>query len=141
MELETLCLNTPSTLVYGTPEVVSESYYLSMKLGHMQYYPLGSKHIAANRRFTQYHAQYPQHERNPIVDGLLSGNSVLKILFVTVAFGIGIDLQNIRRVIHIGVPYSTEEYFKKLKGLGGMDIQLLLHYATILMMCQKEDRQ
>ena len=76
VELETLYLNTPLTLVYGTLEVVSESYhYLSMKLGHKQYYPLGSKHIAANRLFTQYHAQYPGHERNRIVDRLLSGNS------------------------------------------------------------------
>ena len=121
VELETLCLNTPLTLVYGTLEVVSESYhYLSMKLGHKQYYPLGSKHIAANRLFTQYHAQYPERERNRIVDGLLSGNSVLRVLFVTVAFGIGIDLNNIRRVIHIGVPYSMEEYFQEI-GRAGRD--------------------
>ena len=119
VELETLCLNTPLTLVYGTLEVVSESYlYFSMKLGHKLYYPLGSKHIAANRLFIQYHAQYPEHERNRIVDGLLSGNSVLRILFVTVAFGIGIDLNNIRRVIHIGVPYSMEEYFQEIGRAG-----------------------
>ena len=90
-----------------------------MKLGHKQYYPLGSKHIAANRLFTQYHAQYPEHERNCIVDGLLSGNCVLRILFVTLAFGIGIDLNNIR-VIHIGVPYSMEEYFQEI-GRAGRD--------------------
>ena len=92
-ELGTLGVNTPLTLVYGTLEVVSESYhYLSMKLGNKQYHPLGSEHIAANRLFTQHHAQYPEHERNRIVDGRLSGNSALRILFVTVAFGIGIDL-------------------------------------------------
>ena len=113
-------MNTPLTLVYGTLEVVSESYYLSMKLGNKQYHPLGSEHIAANRLFTQYHAQYLEHERNRIVDGLLSGNSALRILFVTMAFGIGIDLKNIRRVIHIGVPYSMEEYFQEI-GRAGRD--------------------
>ena len=113
-------MNTPLTLVYGTLEVVSESFhYLSIKLGYNQYHPLGSEHIAANRLFKQYHAQYPEHERNRIVDGLLSGNSALRILFVTVAFGIGIDLKNIR-IIHIGVPYSMEEYFQEI-GRAGRD--------------------
>ena len=53
-ELETLGVNTPLTLVYGTLEVVS-CHYLIMKLGKKQYHPLGSEHIVANRLFTQYH--------------------------------------------------------------------------------------
>jgi superfamily II DNA helicase RecQ len=32
---------------------------------------------------------------------------------VTVAFGIGIDISNIRRVIHIGVPHTIEEFFQE----------------------------
>lgn len=133
VELETLHLNTPLTLVYGTLEVVSESFhYLSIKLGKKQYYPPGSQHIAANRLFTQYHAQYPEHERTRIVDGLLSGKSVLRILFVTVAFGIGIDIKNIRRVIHIGVPYSMEEYFQEIgrAGRDGLSSTATLYYNS-----------
>ena len=98
-ELKNRRLGTLLTLVYGSLEIVSDCFlYLSTKLGKHQYYPVGAPNIAANRLFTQYHAQYPEHERHKIIDGLLSGDSVLRILFVTVAFGIGIDLNNIRRI-------------------------------------------
>ena len=98
-ELKNRRLGTLLTLVYESLEIVSDCFlYLSTKLGKHQYYPVGAPNIAANRLFTQYHAQYPEHERHKIIDGLLSGNYVLRILFVTVAFGIGIDLNNIRRI-------------------------------------------
>ncbi|CAB3987770.1 DNA helicase [Paramuricea clavata] len=42
------------------------------------------------------------------------------LLYVSMAFGIGVDLKDIRRVIHIGVPYSMEEYFQEI-GRGGRD--------------------
>jgi superfamily II DNA helicase RecQ len=38
---------------------------------------------------------------------------MIRLLFVTVAFGIGIDVQNIGRVIHIGVPHTMEEFFQE----------------------------
>ena len=44
---------------------------------------------------------------------LVAGSSKLKLLFVTVAFGIGVDVNNIRRVIHIGVPHSIEEFYQE----------------------------
>jgi hypothetical protein len=70
-ELDSLGLNTPFTLVYGTLEVVSECFlYVSSKLGKKQYYPPGSQCISANRLFDQYHAHVPEHKRHHIVDGL-----------------------------------------------------------------------
>ena len=35
------------------------------------------------------------------------------MLFVTVAFGVGIDVPTVERVIHIGVPYTMEEFFQE----------------------------
>ena len=63
--------------------------------------------------FTQFHAQYPESERQRIITELVNGSSKLRILFVAVAFGIGININNIRQVIHIGVPYTMEEYFQE----------------------------
>ena len=41
-------------------------------------------------------------------------------MFVTIAFGIGVDIKNIRCVIHIGVPHTVEEFFQEA-GRSGRD--------------------
>ena len=70
-------------------------------MGDLQYEPIGSAPLAKNRMFTQFHAQYPDHEWERIVDELTKGFSKLRLLFVTV------------RVIHIGVPHTVEEFFQE----------------------------
>ena len=53
-----------------------------------------------------------------------------RVLFVTVAFGIGVDVPNIRRVIHIGVPKTMEEYFQETgrAGRDGKEVIATLFY-------------
>ena len=98
-------LDCPVTLIFNNLETIANCYaYMNEKMGKRQYHPIGSLEIASNRLFTQYHAQYPQHEREKIVDGLISGSSKLRVIFATIAFGIGLVLKNIRNVFHIGVP-------------------------------------
>lgn len=109
------------TLIYGNLETISSCYaFFSRELGNNQYEPPDAPHLSENRMFTMYHAQYPEAERERIVKDLISGKSKLKILFVTVAFGLGIDLPDIRHVIHIGVPCSIEEYLQEA-GRAGRD--------------------
>ena len=81
-------------------------------MGIDQYHPPGLCPNVNNRMFTQFHANYSEYERKIIVSKLANGKSKLRILFVTVSFGIGIDIQNIQQVIHIGVPY-TRKFVRK----------------------------
>lgn len=120
-DLQAQRLGFPLTVIYGSLETISSCYsYFSEQLGIEQYEPLGAKKVARNRLFTQFHAQYPEHERVRIVDGLVKGDSKIRVIFATVAFGIGLDVPNIRRIIHISVPYSMEEYFQEA-GRAGRD--------------------
>ena len=80
-------------------------------MGNDKYAPNGTLHKAEKRLFTQFHKQYPLKEKERIVDGLIKGTSKLILVFATVAFGVGLDLDFLRQVIHIGVPYTMEEYF------------------------------
>ena len=113
-ELQDQRQNSPLTLVYGNLETVSECFMFASKtMGDLQYEPIGSAPLGKNRMFTQFHAQYPDHERKRIVEELTKDSSKLRLLFVTVAFGIGIDVNNIRRVIHTGVPYTVQEFFQE----------------------------
>ena len=113
-ELKTKWLDFPLTIIYANLVTISECYHIASKmLGPLQYEPHGACPNASNRMFTQFHAEYPEHERERIVTELVAGTSKLRILFVTVAFGIGIDVKNIRRVIHIGVRHTMEEFFQE----------------------------
>ena len=76
--------------------------------------------LAQYRLLTQFHAQYPEHERQRIVDELVQGKSKLRIIFATVAFCIGLDIKNIRQVIHIGLPYAMDQYCQEA-GRAGRD--------------------
>ena len=92
-ELKAQHLDFPLTLVYGNLETIGECFlFATNMMGPLQYEPVGSSAEAVNRLFTQFHAQYPEHEQERIVQDLASGNSKLRLLFVTVAFGIGVDL-------------------------------------------------
>ena len=63
-----------------------------------------------NGLFSQYHAQYLEHEQTLIVEELVKETCIHRILFVTIAFDLKIDCNNIRGVIHIGVPHTMEDY-------------------------------
>lgn len=120
-ELQCKRLACPLTVVYGKLETISTCYaYFSDKMRNYQYEPIGASPIARNRLFTQFHAQYPEEERQRIVEELVTGNSKLRVVFATVAFGIGLDITNIRGIVHIGVPYTIEEYFQEA-GRAGRD--------------------
>lgn len=101
-------------------------------MGPSQYEPVGSSHVAINRLFTQFHANYPEHEWEQIVQDLVSGKSRLRLLFVTVAFGIGVDVNYIRKVIHIGVPHTIEEYFQEAARCGrdGLPASSTIYYNS-----------
>ena len=120
-ELKKERLQFPLTVVFGNLETISSCYaYFSYAMKKAQYEPAGATPKAVNRLFTQFHAQYPQKEKDRIIDGLTSGTSKLRIIFATVAFGVGLDLKNVRQIIHVGVPCTMEEYFQEA-GRAGRD--------------------
>lgn len=73
----------PHSHIYSNLETISECYqYFSINLGSHQYYPEGADQLAENRMSTQYHAQYPEAERNRIIENLVTDQSNLRVLFV-----------------------------------------------------------
>lgn len=70
------------------------------------------------RNPTIYHADLSKEEKNENQDKFLKGISNLMI--ATSAFGMGIDKKDIRKIIHIDLPYEIEEYFQEI-GRAGRD--------------------
>ena len=126
-------LSFPLTIVYGTLQVIGDCFlFASNTMGSSQYEPVGSSHDAINRLFTQFYAQYLEHERERIIQELVSGTSQLRLLFVTVAFGIGMDVHDIRRIVHIGVPHTIEQYFQEAGRCGrdGLPASSIIYYNS-----------
>ena len=132
-ELKEKLISTPLTLVYSNLETCGDCYcFFEQELGEHQYYPPGSPPHFSNRLFAQYHAQYPEEYRSSLVKSLVSGTSVARVLFVTVAFGVGIDVPTVERVVHIGVPYTMEDFFQETgrAGRNGNNATSLLYYNS-----------
>ena len=119
--LKELKLQMELTIIYGTLQTCADCFlYFSKALKKHQYFPEGSEPISKNRLFAQYHAECPDHEKDRIIEELIQGVCTARVLFVTIAFGMGIDIHDIRHVIHIGVPKTIEEYFQET-GRAGRD--------------------
>jgi ATP-dependent DNA helicase RecQ len=67
-----------------------------------------------------YHGDLPRHRRRQVQDEFMSGNADL--VLATNAFGMGVDKDNIRLVIHGETPGSIESYYQEI-GRAGRDDQ------------------
>ena len=87
-------------------------------MGKCQYYPPGSPELSDNRLFGMFHAKTPQHSKDVIIKSLLEPQGKIRVVFATVAMGMGVDLRGVNTIIHYGAPSSIEDYFQA-SGRGG----------------------
>uniref|UniRef100_A0A8D8SNZ4 ATP-dependent DNA helicase n=1 Tax=Cacopsylla melanoneura TaxID=428564 RepID=A0A8D8SNZ4_9HEMI len=67
---------------------------------------------------TPYHAGISKHERTRVQEAFMKGE--LNVITATISFGMGIDRQNVRFVIHWGMPASIPAYYQE-SGRAGRD--------------------
>ena len=68
--------------------------------------------------------------KDQILKELLSEQPRVRVVFATVAMGMGVDISSIRQIIHIGPPRTVREYMQET-GRAGRDGGLstaVLHY-------------
>ncbi len=68
--------------------------------------------------FGMFHASTPQHSKDVITRSLQDPRGVVRVVFASVAMGMGVDLQGVNFIIHYGAPSSIEDYYQA-SGRGG----------------------
>ena len=95
------------------------------------------KHVA------MYHAQTPQRIKDKVLSDIVNNESQIRLVIATSALGMGINIPNIHRVIHYGIPESIESYVQEV-GRGGRDgsrVLAVLYYRNYHMRhCDTEMR-
>lgn len=96
---------------YGTPAII---YTGSRKKAEEL-----SEHLTMRKiENLFYHAGLPNEQRKKIQDHFLSGR--VKVIVATNAFGMGIDKEDVRLVIHYNMPGTIESYYQEF-GRAGRD--------------------
>ncbi|XP_067032975.1 putative ATP-dependent DNA helicase Q1 [Acropora muricata] len=96
--------------------------FFQKQLGDDQYYspvnPVERK--PENRLFAQYHSPQTRTMKDSILKELSSPSSTVRVVFATVAMGMGVDIPSIRNIIHVGPPRTIKEYIQET-GRAGRD--------------------
>ena len=84
----------PRVLVYcRTLDMCADLYaHFHYELNDLSYYPPGAERTSDNRLFGMYHASTPQHNKDVILSSLSKPDGVVKVIFATVALGMGINI-------------------------------------------------
>ncbi len=95
--------------------------HFHLTLGDNSYYPPGSPKLSDCRLFGMYHSKTPQHNKDVIITSLTSVGGVIRVVFATMALGMGIDCVGLTQTIHYGAPWSIDNYFQECgrSGRGG----------------------
>ena len=92
--------------------------HFTYEMGSLQYYPPGAPELSDNRLFGMFHASTPQHSKEVILQSLMDPEGVVRVVFASIAMGMGIDLREVNTIVHYGAPSSIEDYFQA-SGRGG----------------------
>ena len=118
--LKELRSNAPRVLIYCRSLDTCANLYAHFlyELGDESYHPLGADKVSVNRLFGMFHANTPKHNKEVILKSLDDPNGVVRVVFATVALGMGIDVRDVDTIIHYGGMQSIDDYFQE-SGRGG----------------------
>ncbi len=102
--------------------------YLRSRLGKQALQPIGAPDLARFRLVDMYTACTHPTVKDIILKAFTDPHGVLRIVVATVAFGMGVDCPDVRRIIHWGAPQDIEEYVQET-GRAGRDALAILYHV------------
>ena len=93
--------------------------YFRQKLGDHFTFPYGSPDLCQNRIVDMFHSCTEPCIKDGIIKNF-SSSSPLRVVIATIAFGMGVDIHDIRSIIHFGACEDVEMYVQAV-GRAGRD--------------------
>ena len=88
-----------------------EHFHLS--LGDDSYFPTDAQKISVNRLFGMFHAQTLPRIKEHILTSMCSPDGIVRVVFATIALGMGVNFASLNTIIHYGAPSSLDDYFQE----------------------------
>ena len=94
--------------------------HFALSLGPSLYYPLNAQRLTENRLVAKFVGQTAAKEKDIIISSYSRPDSTIRVLISTVAFGMGMDVPDIRRIVHWQPAEDIETYVQEC-GRAGRD--------------------
>ena len=100
-------------------------------LGDMGYYPPGAEQISDNRMFGMYHSKTNDHNKDVIMQGMAKADGTIRVVFATMALGMGVNFVRLTSTIHYGAPRCIDDYFQESgrAGRGGEQCTSTIYWS------------
>ena len=107
--------------------------YIKSCLGKEITEPVGSLDLARFRLVDMFSACTTAAVKDSILNSFCSAQGTLRVVIATVAFGLGLNCPNVRRIVHWGPAGDIEQYLQETgrAGRDGLPSQAILHVADL----------
>ena len=126
--------------------------FLQNGMGREFTHPVGAPNLPRFRLVDMFSACTRPDVKDEILSRF-SSDSSLRVVVATIAFGMGLDCPDVRRIIHWGPPSDVESYIQEVgrAGRDGLEAAAILHYTgadlgarhvenTIKEYCRNQDK-
>lgn len=121
-----LCLSVIS-FFYRSVAVLGKLYFALMGQLREDAF-LDKTEVFANRLISTFHAGLSSDDQHLMVEKFTKSESIIRLVICTVAFGLGVNIPNVRNVIHWGASDSVLQYWQEVGRAGRDGNKSVAHY-------------